>query len=68
MGNDLFQLQVLSKVLKCPIEVVQATGVPYIIGSEFEPNRKVTVTYHRHIYELGAHYNSVTKFVKDEES
>ncbi|XP_063973059.1 deubiquitinase OTUD6B [Diachasmimorpha longicaudata] len=62
------ELQVLSKVLKCPIEVIQATGAPYIVGSEFEISRKVTVTYHRHMYELGAHYNSVTKFVKDEES
>ncbi|XP_015109094.1 deubiquitinase OTUD6B isoform X2 [Diachasma alloeum] len=61
-------IEVLSKVLKCPIEVIQATGVPYIVGSEFETSRKVTVTYHRHMYELGAHYNSVTKFVKDEES
>lgn len=59
------ELQVLSRVLKCPIEVIQATGAPYIVGSEFETLRKVIVTYHRHIYELGAHYNSVTKFVKE---
>lgn len=59
------QLQVLSRVLKCPIEVIQATGAPYIVGSEFETIRKVILTYHRHIYELGAHYNSVTKFVKE---
>lgn len=26
------------------------------------------LTYHRHMYELGAHYNSVTKYVKEEES
>ncbi|XP_011313182.1 OTU domain-containing protein 6B [Fopius arisanus] len=62
------ELQVLSQVLKCPIEVIQATGVPYIIGSEFEHSRKVTLTYHRHMYKLGAHYNSVSKIAKDEDS
>lgn len=62
-----FQLQVLSHVLKCPIEVVQSSGAPYIVGDEYKSNSKITVTYHRHMYELGAHYNSVTKFVQEEE-
>ncbi|XP_057326285.1 deubiquitinase OTUD6B [Microplitis mediator] len=60
------ELQVLSRILSCPIEVVQATGSPYIVGDEFESCKKITLTYHRHMYELGAHYNSVTKFVKDD--
>lgn len=55
------ELQVLSKILECPIEVIQATGAPYIVGDEFDAMKKLTVTYHRHMYELGAHYNSVTK-------
>ncbi|XP_050460598.1 deubiquitinase OTUD6B [Cataglyphis hispanica] len=62
------ELQVLSHILKCPIEVIQATGAPYIIGDEYNNGKKVTLTYHRHMYELGAHYNSVTKCVQDEES
>ncbi|XP_032681617.1 deubiquitinase OTUD6B [Odontomachus brunneus] len=62
------ELQVLSCILKCPIEVVQATGAPYIVGDQYTNGKKVTLTYHRHIYELGAHYNSVTKYVQDEES
>lgn len=62
------ELQVLSRILKCPIEVIQATGAPYIIGDEYSNGKKVTLTYHRHMYELGAHYNSVTKYVQDEES
>lgn len=59
----IFQLQVLSKILECPIEVIQATGVPYIVGDEYEEIKKIILTYHRHMYELGAHYNSVKKFV-----
>ncbi|KAL7303718.1 hypothetical protein TKK_0003851 [Trichogramma kaykai] len=66
-GGDI-ELQVLSNVLKCPIEVIQASGAPYLVGSEFESERKLTLTYHRHMYHLGAHYNSVTKYVKAAES
>ncbi|KYM76284.1 OTU domain-containing protein 6B [Atta colombica] len=62
------ELQVISRILKCPIEVIQATGAPYIIGDEYSNGKKVILTYHRHMYELGAHYNSVTKYVQDEES
>ncbi|KAG6795669.1 deubiquitinase OTUD6B [Apis mellifera caucasica] len=62
------ELQVLSHVLKCPIEVIQASGVPYVIGDNYNNEKKIILTYHRHMYELGAHYNSVTKYVKEEES
>ncbi|XP_051154327.1 deubiquitinase OTUD6B [Leptopilina boulardi] len=62
------ELQVLSKILQCPIEVIQATGAPYIVGDEFDAMKKLTVTYHRHMYELGAHYNSVTKHNPGERS
>ncbi|KOC63799.1 OTU domain-containing protein 6B [Habropoda laboriosa] len=62
------ELQVLSHVLKCPIEVIQASGAPYVIGDNYNNEKKMIVTYHRHMYELGAHYNSVTKYVKEEES
>ncbi|OAD55629.1 OTU domain-containing protein 6B [Eufriesea mexicana] len=62
------ELQVLSHVLKCPIEVIQASGAPYIIGDNYNNEKKMILTYHRHMYELGAHYNSVTKYVKGDES
>lgn len=62
------ELQVLSHVLKCPIEVIQASGAPYVIGDDYKIEKKMILTYHRHMYELGAHYNSVTKYVKEEES
>ncbi|XP_014214933.1 OTU domain-containing protein 6B [Copidosoma floridanum] len=61
------ELQVLSSVLKCPIEVIQAIGAPYEVGTEFEPTRKLILTYYRHMYQLGAHYNSVTKYVPNTE-
>ncbi|XP_058791972.1 deubiquitinase OTUD6B-like [Phymastichus coffea] len=57
------ELQVLANILKCPIEVIQASGVPYIVGEEYEQTRKLILTYHRHMYQLGAHYNSVTKYI-----
>ncbi|XP_054007075.1 deubiquitinase OTUD6B [Hylaeus anthracinus] len=62
------ELQVLSHVLKCPIEVIQATSASYIVGNEYSNGKRMILTYHRHMYELGAHYNSVTKSVKGEES
>ncbi|KOX71408.1 OTU domain-containing protein 6B [Melipona quadrifasciata] len=62
------ELQVLSHVLKCPIEVIQASGAPYIIGDDYNNEKKMILTYHRHMYELGAHYNSVTKYIQEEES
>lgn len=62
------QLQALSRILKCQIEVIQATGSPQIFGDEYKNGKKITITYHRHMYELGAHYNSVTKYVQNEES
>ncbi|CAL7946879.1 unnamed protein product [Xylocopa violacea] len=60
------ELQVLSHVVKCPIEVIQASGTPYIVGDDYNNEEKMILTYHRHMYELGAHYNSVTKYIKEE--
>ncbi|KAL7300825.1 hypothetical protein TKK_0006386 [Trichogramma kaykai] len=61
-------LQVSSNILKCPIKVIQATEAPYLVGSEFESERKLTLTYHRNMYHLGAHYNFLSKYVKAAES
>lgn len=62
------ELQVLSRILERQIELIQATGAPYIVGDEFSKNNRIILTYHRYMYELGAHYNSVTKFIKEDES
>lgn len=56
-GGQL-EIRALSNLLKCPIYVIQATG-PEIIeqGNEFG-GPALFITYHRHMYQLGEHYNS----------
>lgn len=59
-GSQL-ELRALSQVLRRPFEVVQAEGRPVVIGEEFMDSSctPVLLTYHRHMYGLGEHYNSV---------
>jgi hypothetical protein len=60
------QLRALSQVLRRPFEVVQAEGRPVVVGEEFVASSSSTsseppvlLTYHRHMFGLGEHYNSV---------
>ncbi|KAJ8726451.1 hypothetical protein PYW07_001149 [Mythimna separata] len=56
-GGQL-EIRALSNSLKCPISVIQATGPGSIDqGSEYE-GPPLVITYHRHMYGLGEHYNS----------
>lgn len=56
-GGQL-EIKALSSSLKCPINVVQATGPDCIKqGAEF-PGPPLVISYHRHMYSLGEHYNS----------
>ncbi|XP_067007557.2 deubiquitinase OTUD6B isoform X2 [Anabrus simplex] len=55
------ELRALSHAIKCPIEVIQAVGPSIIIGEEY-PGKRITITYHRHMYGLGEHYNSVKPY------
>ncbi|GAB0097262.1 OTU domain-containing protein [Sergentomyia squamirostris] len=52
------EIKALSHVLSVPIEVIQAEGPPTVQGdTEFDgPN--IIITYHRHMYSLGEHFNS----------
>ncbi|XP_077363401.1 deubiquitinase OTUD6B [Festucalex cinctus] len=59
-GGQL-ELQALSKVLQCPIEVIQADSPAITVGEEFAGDG-VTLIYMRHAYGLGEHYNSVEQF------
>jgi len=59
------ELRALAHVLKCRIEVVQATGPPVVVGEEFPEAGRLILTFHRHMYNLGEHYNSVTKYVEE---
>lgn len=52
------EIQALSNALKLKIEVLQAQGRPTISGADFPNAPHLIVTYHRHFYRLGEHYNS----------
>ena len=43
----------------CVLQVVQAEGPPMVLGEQFA-QKPLILTYHRHAYGLGEHYNSVT--------
>ncbi|XP_075212409.1 deubiquitinase OTUD6B isoform X2 [Lycorma delicatula] len=61
------ELRALSHVLKCRIEVIQASGPPVILGEEYQNSSKhIILTYHRHMYGLGEHYNSVQPYCEEE--
>jgi len=63
------EIQALSTSLKVKIEVLQALGSPTISGNEFKSPHLI-VTYHRHFFGLGEHYNSsipVTSATEDDE-
>lgn len=70
-GGQL-ELRALSEGLKCPIVVFSAEGPPLTMGAEYATdseneneedwNKKkaLLLSFHRHYYALGEHYNSVT--------
>eukprot|EP00058_Branchiostoma_floridae_P021957 XP_002607447.1 hypothetical protein BRAFLDRAFT_119252 [Branchiostoma floridae] len=53
------ELQALSRILMCSIEVIQAEGPAIKIGEEYDAKLPIILTYHRHMYGLGEHYNTV---------
>lgn len=59
------ELRALSETRKRPIEVVQAEGPSVIVGEEFKKSdddkSDLILTYHRHAYGLGEHYNAAVK-------
>ena len=72
-GGQL-ELRALSEGLKCPIVVFSAEGPPLTMGAEYAPagtqggscddygwdvNKALLLSFHRHYYALGEHYNSV---------
>ncbi|XP_017481670.1 PREDICTED: OTU domain-containing protein 6B [Rhagoletis zephyria] len=52
------ELKALSSILKVPIEVLQAEGPPTVLGADEFAGPNLLITYHRHMYSLGEHYNS----------
>lgn len=62
-GGEI-ELKALSTMLKVPIEVLQADGTLSILGEEYEGDPLI-ITYHRHLYSLGEHYNSTVPLSKE---
>lgn len=65
-GGQL-ELRALSNVLSSPIKVIQSTGPTTIQGEQFK-GTPMTLTYHRHLYRLGEHYNSTSALQKEEDN
>uniref|UniRef100_A0A182WLL3 OTU domain-containing protein n=1 Tax=Anopheles minimus TaxID=112268 RepID=A0A182WLL3_9DIPT len=65
-GGEI-EIKALSTSLKCPIEVIQAVGPATVHGQDESANRKLVLTYHRHMYRLGEHYNSTKPMPPREE-
>lgn len=63
------ELQALSAVLECPIHIVQSTLPSVIVqGEEFaSKGEPLILTYHRHMFGLGEHYNSTQKIISNGE-
>ena len=68
------QVRALSEGLKCPIVVFSAEGAPLTMGAEhavangveqdagdkgWDKKKALLLSFHRHYYALGEHYNSV---------
>ncbi|XP_072396835.1 deubiquitinase OTUD6B [Diabrotica undecimpunctata] len=64
-GGQL-ELRALSNILTCPIKVIQAAGPPTLQGEQFK-GPELILTYHRHLYRLGEHYNSTIPITGDED-
>uniref|UniRef100_T1PA48 ubiquitinyl hydrolase 1 n=1 Tax=Musca domestica TaxID=7370 RepID=T1PA48_MUSDO len=60
------ELKALSSILKVPIEVIQADGSPTIQGADEFGGSPLIITYHRHMYSLGEHYNSTVELTGSE--
>lgn len=63
-GGQL-ELKALSNILKCPIKVIQASGPPTVLGEDFN-GPELILTYHRHLYSLGEHYNSTVNICNND--
>lgn len=58
-GGEI-ELRALSHIFKMPIKVIQAEGSDITIGIEYTNCKKTLIlVFHRHMYGLGEHYNSV---------
>jgi len=55
------ELLALATVLGRPLTVIQGEGQESLVVGSDQKGEHLTLTYHRHMYGLGEHYNSVIK-------
>merc|ERR1719273_678515 len=55
------ELLALATVLGRPLTVIQGEGQESLVVGDDQKGQPLTLTYHRHMYGLGEHYNSVIK-------
>lgn len=65
--GSMTEVAALSAVLERSIEVVQAEGAPVVLGPG-RPGQPLLISYHRHMYGLGEHYNSTRAATADDDS
>lgn len=58
------EIQALSQALGLPVEIFQASSPVLKVGEHLE-GKAINLSYHRHAYGLGEHYNSVIAQEKD---
>ncbi|XP_043192699.1 deubiquitinase OTUD6B-like isoform X3 [Amphibalanus amphitrite] len=64
--GGMTEVAALSAALDRTIEVVQAEGAPVVLG-DGRPGNTLLITYHRHMYGLGEHYNSTRAATAEDE-
>ena len=58
-GGEL-ELRAISECTKRRIKVFNSSRTPRIIGEAYGEDTEIKVSYHRHYYDLGEHYNVVS--------
>ncbi|KAI8870925.1 cysteine proteinase [Ramicandelaber brevisporus] len=53
------EILALSNVFRVTVTIYQMGAPPMRISEQFESNGEVKLAYHKHMYSLGEHYNSV---------
>lgn len=66
-GGQL-ELKAISDVLKVKIKIIQADSNDVIIGEAGDDDELLVITYHRHMFGSGEHYNSTEQLVIDDEN
>lgn len=58
MWAGQFEIQALAQSLQRPIHIIQVGSPVLILGEEFD-QPPLLISYHKHAYALGEHYNSL---------